>query len=168
MSNSLKPVAIRLVKGSLIGLSVVAGLTIIVLTVLTAAFSITAEKSLELSQDFEWEEIPATILDSRVLAPVDGGELGYCEEIPDSLFCEEAGTSYQTEQPDLAPREEFQEAMDEALEIDPEPAPKALVIPANASKSWLQGMCIHRCIEYPKQATKPQLITLLKAHQANA
>ena len=142
MSNSLKPVAIRLVKGSLIGLSVVAGLTILVLTVLTAAFTITAEKALEVSQDFEWEEIPATILDSRVLAPVDGGELDYCETIPSTVFCEESGTSYQPEQP--------------------KPAPQALVIPKNTPKSKLRKMVTEQGLTAPFDATKAQLLKVLQ------
>ena len=143
MSNSLKPVAIRLVKGSLIGLSVVAGLTIIVLTVLTAAFTITAEKSIELSQGLDWEEVPATTLDSGVLAPVDGGELDYCETIPSTVFCEEAGTNYQPEQP--------------------KPAPQALVIPKNTSKSKLRQMVTELGLTAPFDATKAELIAILKS-----
>ena len=156
-------IARRLLKVSLISVSVAAGLVVGLATLVVMGFSATAEKALEVSQGFDWEEIPATILESGVLAPVDGGELDYCEEIPSTVFCEESGTSYQPEQPELAPREAFQEAMDEALEIEPEPAPKALVIPKNANKATLRKMVTELGLTAPLDATKAELISILKS-----
>jgi len=76
------------------------------------------------------------------------------------VFCEESGTSYQ---PDLAPREEFQEAMDKALEIEPEPQAKPLVIPKNANKATLRQMVAELGLDAPLGATKAQLAAILQS-----
>jgi hypothetical protein len=53
---TFNPIARRIVKTSLIALSVGAGLTVMLFTVLTLAFSTTAEKTLELSQAIQIED----------------------------------------------------------------------------------------------------------------
>ena len=60
---TIHPVARRIVKSSLIALSVGAGLTVMLFTVLTAAFTITADKSLELSQTIQIDDVETPQLD---------------------------------------------------------------------------------------------------------
>jgi hypothetical protein len=57
MLNS--PIARRIIKTSLIALSVGAGLTVMLFTVLTLVFSITADKTLELSQAIQIDDAEA-------------------------------------------------------------------------------------------------------------
>lgn len=138
------------VKAFLIALSVGAGLTVLLLTILTAAFSMSSDKALELSQSI----------------PVDADvDVDATEETVETLALIDTGENFVLTPP---PESAMVSILDEPEIEAPSPA-TVLVIPNNASKSWLQGMCIHRCIEYPKQATRAQLIDLLKAHhQASA
>jgi hypothetical protein len=53
---TFNPIARRIVKTSLIALSVGAGLTVMLFTVLTLAFSTTADKTLELSQAIQIDD----------------------------------------------------------------------------------------------------------------
>jgi hypothetical protein len=160
----------RVLKVSLISVSVAAGLVVGLATLVIMGFSATSEKALEVSQGFEWEEIPATILESGVLAPIDGGELDYCEEIPSTVFCEESGTNHQ---PETAPIIEVLDTQDSAIEPETQAQPTTgenkpqklgwvVTIPKNATKEKLRQMVTELGLEAPLGATKAQLTAILR------